>query len=115
MKIKTLADVPRETVTMDGVLGATKQLVMGSADGVPNFSLRVFTLEQGGHTPCHSHPAEHLNYVISGRGELRDAAGAVHPLAPGDFAFVSPHETHQFRNAGDEPFVFVCAVPRQYE
>jgi quercetin dioxygenase-like cupin family protein len=28
---------------------------------------------------------------------------------------VAPHELHQFRNAGDEPFRFICAVPKEYE
>jgi len=33
----------------------------------------------------------------------------------GDFAFVAPDELHKFRNAGDEPFVFICVVPKEYE
>jgi quercetin dioxygenase-like cupin family protein len=115
MRIKKLNDVPEQTVQMEGVQGAVKQLVMGQADGVPNFSIRVFTLEPGGYTPFHSHASEHLNYIISGRGELRDADGSGHPLEKGDFAFVRPDEKHQFRNAGKEPFVFICAVPKQYE
>jgi len=115
MKIKRLDQVPREPVAMEGVRGAVKQLVLGSADGVPNFSIRVFTLEPGGHTPFHSHASEHLNYVISGTGELCDAGGKGHPLRQGEFAFVPPDEKHQFRNTGAGPFVFICAVPRQYE
>lgn len=41
--------------------------------------------------------------------------GVERPLAAGDFAFVAPEELHQFRNAGDEPFRFICAVPKEYE
>ena len=115
MKVKRLDEVPRETVQMEGVRGAVKQLVLGQADGVPNFSIRVFTLEPGGFTPRHSHASEHLNYVISGHGDLHDADGKARRLNQGDFAFVAPDETHQFRNAGDVPFVFICAVPKQYE
>lgn len=116
MIIRKLADVPTDKVEMEGVQGATKQLVLGAADGVPNFSFRVFTLEPGGHTPRHDHATEHLNYVLSGRGCLVDAEGVEHELAPGDFAFVPPHEKHQFRNdADDVSFVFLCAVPREYE
>jgi quercetin dioxygenase-like cupin family protein len=115
MKTKRLDEVPRETVQMAGARGAVKQLVLGQVDGVPNFSMRVFTLEPGGFTPCHSHASEHLNYVISGQGELRDDDGKVHRLSSGDFAFVAPHETHQFCNAGDDAFVFICVVPKQYE
>lgn len=88
MIIRKLAEVPAHPVDMEGVLGATKQMVLGSADGVPNFSFRVFTLEPGGHTPLHSHPTEHLNYILSGQGCLVDEEGRRHPLVPGDFAFV---------------------------
>jgi quercetin dioxygenase-like cupin family protein len=113
--VRKLAETPREAVVMDGVQGAWKQLVLGAADGVPNFSFRVFTLEPDGHTPHHSHATEHLNLVLSGRGVLVDPAGEERTLNAGDFAFVPPDELHQFRNAGPEPFVFLCAVPKRYE
>jgi len=115
MIIRRLDEVPAEAVDMEGVQGAAKQLVLGDADGVPAYSVRVFTLESGGFTPRHAHASEHLNYVISGRGELVDPDGTPRPLAAGDFAYVPPHEQHQFRNAGDAPFVFICAVPKEYE
>ena len=115
MIIRKLAEVDTETVDMAGVQGAVKQLVLGDADGVPAYSVRVFTLEPGGFTPRHEHASEHLNYIISGRGQLVDPDGEPRELAAGDFAYVQPHELHQFRNAGDEPFVFICAVPKEYE
>ena len=115
MIIRKLQDVETTSVDMEGVRGITKQLVIGSGDGVPTFSFRVFTLEPGGHSPHHRHDVEHVNYVISGRGALLDAEGNLNPLEQGDFAFVAPRDVHQFRNTGDEPFVFICAVPRSYE
>ena len=115
MIIRKLHDVAKTPVDMDGVKGITKQLVIGSGDGVPNFSFRVFTLEPGGHSPHHSHDVEHVNYVISGQGALVDGDGNLIPLGAGDFAFVAPQDVHQFRNTGDEPFVFICAVPKSYE
>lgn len=115
MIIRKLDDVTPTPVAMEGVKGITKQLVLGSSDGVPNFSFRVFTVEPGGHTPHHHHAVEHLNFVLSGQGSLMDGEGQANPLGAGEFAFVPPHETHQFRNTGDEPFVFICAVPKAYE
>ena len=115
MIIRKLADVPQTAVNMDGVRDITKQLVVGSADGAPTFSVRVFTVAPGGHSPHHSHDVEHVNYVISGQGALVDAEGRLNPLATGDFAFVAPGDVHQFRNTGAEPFVFICAVPKSYE
>jgi quercetin dioxygenase-like cupin family protein len=114
--IRKLEDVASTGVDMDGVKDVTRQLVLGSADGVPNFSIRVFTIEPGGHTPHHSHEVEHLNYVISGQGALMDGEGQANPLNKGEFAFVAPHDVHQFRNMSDsENFVFMCMVPKEYE
>ncbi len=115
MIIRKLSEVAETPVDLDGVKGITKQLVLGSADGVPNFSFRVFTLAPGGHSPHHNHEVEHLNFVLSGQGALMDGEGKANPLRTGEFAFVPPHETHQFRNTGDQPFVFICAVPKAYE
>ncbi len=115
MLIRKLADVPAAPTHMDGAQDVTKQLVIGSADGAPHFSFRVFTIAPGGHSPLHTHDVEHVNYIISGQGALVDAEGRLNPLGAGDFAFVSPRDVHQFRNTGAEPFVFICAVPKAYE
>ncbi len=114
MKIVRLTDVKPAPVEMEGVRGAYKQLLIGQRDGTPTMSLRIFTLEPGGYTPHHAHPFEHINYVLAGRGEILSAEGP-RPLAAGDFVLVPPDERHQFRNAGDGPFAFVCLVPRAYE
>jgi len=101
---------------MADVVGASRQMVFGSADGVPNFSCRVFTLEPGGHTPYHDHESEHMNYILAGSGALIDKDGTEHALVAGDFAFVEPHEKHQFINRStSEGFQFICVVPKQYE
>ncbi|MCP4145220.1 MAG: cupin domain-containing protein [bacterium] len=115
MLIKKLNEVTKEKVNMDGAVGALKQLVIGSADGAPAFSFRVFTVEPGGHTPRHSHPFEHLNYVLSGNGELVDPDGNGIAVTTGDFAIILPDELHQFRNNSNEDFVFICAVDKAYE
>jgi quercetin dioxygenase-like cupin family protein len=101
---------------MAGAAGVSKQIPIAAADGSPVFSFRVFTIEPGGHTPFHSHPFEHLNYVISGCGALVQENGQELALKAGDFALVLPDEKHQYRNASSgEPFIMICAVPKQYE
>jgi quercetin dioxygenase-like cupin family protein len=116
MIIRKLADVEKTGVDLEGVKGITKQLVLGSKDGVPNFSIRVFTLEPDGHSPHHTHDVEHLNIILSGQGALMDKDGQANALVAGDFAFVAPNDVHQFRNTSEtEDFVFVCAVPKEYE
>ncbi len=115
MKIISLSDVEKNEVHMDGAVGASKQLPIGSLEGTPNFSLRVFTVEPGGHTPYHTHPYEHVNYVIEGNGALVNEKGEETPLKAGDFALVDPSEKHQYRNKGDQPFKMICGVPKEFE
>ena len=114
MKITSLQECPSTAVNMDGASGATRQLPIGKADGAPNFSIRVFTLEPGGHTPHHIHQSEHLNYIIEGCGEVMEG-DTTRPIKAGDFVLVTPNEKHQYRNTGDAPLVFMCMVPSEYE
>lgn len=116
MKITDLSKVEKVPMTMEGAKGAWKQIPLGQADGVPAYTLRVFTVEPGGHTPYHHHPFEHMNYIIEGEGALVDAEGQQRPVRKGDFALVLPDEVHQYRNtATDRPLVMICLVPKDYE
>ena len=116
MKITRLDKVKKSKVEMDDARGVFKQLPIGSADGAPNFSFRVFTIDPGGETPFHSHASEHVNYIIQGRGALVDKDGREHPVQSGDFCLVLPDEKHRYENrSAEEAFVMICAVPKQYE
>ena len=114
MKITNLQECASTVVNMEGAVGATRQVPIGKADGAPTFSIRVFTLEPGGHTPHHIHESEHLNYIISGNGEVMEG-DTPKAVRQGDFVLVTPNEKHQYRNPGKEPLVFMCMVPSQYE
>ncbi len=116
MVINSLASVPKIPVSMEGAEKTHKQVPLSKNDGAPLFSFRVFTLEPGGNTPYHDHPFEHLNYIIRGEGVAVDREGNKHPVKEGDFIMVLPGEIHQYRNEalkGD--FIFICAVPKEYE
>ena len=116
MKITSLEKVGKVRMNMDGARDAFKQIPISAADGTPQFSVRVFTIEPGGHTPYHTHAFEHLNYVIQGHGALVAEDGTEHPVKQGDFALVLPNEKHQYRNAADDqPLIMICAVPKEYE
>lgn len=114
MKIVRLENTEAMPVDMEGAAGASRQVPIGKADGAPNFSARVFTLQPGGHTPHHTHESEHLNYVLSGRGVALEGE-TPREIRQGDYILVRPNELHQYRNTGDEPLVFMCVVPTQYE
>ena len=56
MKIKHNAEVPLNDVTMEGAAGCKVRWLVGEADAAPNFAMRQFELEPGGHTPGISIP-----------------------------------------------------------
>jgi quercetin dioxygenase-like cupin family protein len=116
MKVISLDQTTRAKVDIEGAKEVHKQIPLGQSDGSPGFSFRVFTVGPGGHTPYHRHPSEHLNYVIEGHGVLIDESGEEREIKKGDFALVLPDEMHQYRNESKaEPFVMICAVPKQFE
>lgn len=116
MKIIPIDQVEMKEVTMEGASGAWKQLPLGSRDGVPVYSYRVFTLEPGGYTPYHSHPYEHMNFIIEGEGFIINEAGEKQSVKAGDFALVLPGEKHQYRNGSpDRKFKMICGVPKEFE
>jgi quercetin dioxygenase-like cupin family protein len=116
MKIISIDKVEKKRVEMEGASGAWKQLPLGSREGAPVYSFRVFTMEPGGNTPFHQHPYEHMNFVIEGQGVLVNEHGEEQPIKAGDFAIVHPNEKHQYRNSSpDKVFKMICGVPKEFE
>ena len=87
MKIKHNAEVPLNDVTMEGAAGCKVRWLVGEADAAPNFAMRQFELEPGGHTPRHFHPYEHEIFVLEGDGVIVDG-DQQRPLRPGDVVLV---------------------------
>ena len=116
MKITRIDDTEKTRMTMEGAKDVWKQVPISKADGTPNVSIRVFTIMPGGHTPHHTHPFEHLNYVIDGEGTVIAETGEERRIKKGDFVLVMPNEKHQYKNASaQEPMVMICGVPKDYE
>jgi quercetin dioxygenase-like cupin family protein len=112
MRIKHYTEVEKEAANMEGAKETAIRWVLGPADEMPNFYLRVVEVEPGGNTPRHNHPYEHEVFVLDGEGELIDPAGKALALKPGAVAYVAPDELHQFRNAGNGVFRFICLIPK---
>ncbi|MHC5114286.1 MAG: cupin domain-containing protein [Planctomycetota bacterium] len=101
-------------VDMEGVRDVSMRLMVGRADGAPNFSMRHFTVEPGGHTPRHQHNYEHEVFVVAGAGVV-EHDGEFEDVRAGDVLFIEPNAMHQFRNEGAEPLKFLCLVPAQFD
>ena len=115
MHIVSLKNASKTIPNMAGAKGVYKQIPLSKENGAPIFSFRVFTIEPGGHTPLHSHPFEHMNYVIEGEGTAVVEGDKI-DIKQGDFALVLPGETHQYRNTSTSgSLVIICAVPKEYE
>ncbi len=91
---------------------ATRQILIGTDERAPNFHLRYFAVQPGGHTSLDRHAHEHGVYVLHGRARLRLDSDE-HELNPGDVVYIAGNEVHQFFALGDEPFGFLCVVPAQ--
>lgn len=110
MIVKDYREVPAEEVTMAGAENVTIRWLLGKDSPAPNFYLRLFEVQPGGHSPYHSHPSEHEIFVLEGRGRI-NAKGTSFPVGPGSFALVEAGEEHQFENTGDSVFKFLCIIP----
>ncbi len=110
MKLKQYAEVEATHFNTDIAKGVAARVVIGKADGAPNFCMRVFEIAAGGHTPLHSHAWEHEMFIHAGVGEVY-GNGQWHPLRPGKVVLIPGNEEHQLRNSGPEPLVVVCLVP----
>ena len=110
MLVKDYRDVRQDDVDAEGAAGVKIRRLIAKDDGAPNFAMREFELEPGGHTPFHAHDWEHEVYVLAGRGVVVSEAGEKE-LRLGTAVLVPPGEMHNFKNTGSEPFRFLCVVP----
>ena len=110
MNVQNYENVPQQPVDMEGSQGCQVRWLISEQGGAPNFAMRQFEVEPGGHTPRHSHPYEHEVFVLEGEGEVFEGE-TPHAIKQGDVILVTPDEVHQFRNTGQQPLKFLCLVP----
>jgi quercetin dioxygenase-like cupin family protein len=107
--IRNIHDTPANPVAMAGVEGIRMAVMVGRADGAPNFALRSFIVDPKGHSPRHAHDYEHEVFIVEGGGEVL-LEGQYRPIRAGDVVYVPADTEHQFR-AGDAGMRFLCLVP----
>lgn len=103
-------DIASTEMKGNGVVGVTKQILIGPKDGYDGY-LRVFTVQPGGHSPHHAHPWFHANYILEGTGKVV-IDGVDHPIQAGSVAYIDGGKQHQFVNNGAVPLKFICLVPQ---
>jgi len=114
VKITNVRDIPAEKVEMDGVEDCRYRVALSSRDGALSMAMRFFEVAPGGHTPLHQHAYEHEIYVLEGAGTVwRD--GQEVTIKPGDVLYIPADEQHQFKNAGQQPFKFMCLIPSKFQ
>ena len=107
--IRHIDEVERSPAQVPGVQGVTMAVMVGREHGAPNFALRQFVVEPGGHSPHHSHDYEHEVFIVEGGGTVL-LNGRDNPLRAGDVVYVPADHDHQFR-AGAGWMRFLCLVP----
>jgi quercetin dioxygenase-like cupin family protein len=85
------------------------QVLLGAADGAPNFAMRRFIMGAGGGMPRHTNSVEHEQYVLRGRARV-GIGDEVHEVGP-DAVLYIPAATPHFYEVVDAPFEFICVVP----
>ncbi len=110
MKAVRHTEIPEVQMKSPAVKNVSGKVLIGKADGAPNFCMRRFEIGPEGFTPQHSHDWEHEVFVLEGEGEVFLEEGW-HPVQGGSVVFVPANVPHQFRNTGRDTLAFICLVP----
>lgn len=81
-----------------------------SPDESPNFAMRNFIIEVGGHMPLHTNIIEHEQYVLSGCA-LVQIGDETFEAKAGDILLIPAALPHSYKTLGDEAYSFLCLVP----
>jgi quercetin dioxygenase-like cupin family protein len=89
--------------------------MLTSEIGAPSFELRYIEIPPGGKSSYGKHAHEHEVFIVRGEGKIKGQYPEKQ-LLPGTAVFVPGNEEHQWVNArADEPFGFICVVPKGAE
>ncbi|MFB6299130.1 MAG: cupin domain-containing protein [Halobacteriales archaeon] len=95
---------------MDAADGMRKGVLLSDDHGAPHFAIRRFELDPGAEVPKHTNEVEHQQYVLEGEYVV-GIDGEEHTVSAGDSLLIPAGVIHWYRNEGDTPGAFLCAVP----
>ena len=90
--------------------GMRKGVLVDERRGASNFAIRRFELDPGAEVPEHTNEVEHEQYVLSGEYVV-GIGDREHTVSEGDSLLIPAGVVHWYRNEGDDPGAFICAVP----
>ena len=90
--------------------GMRKGVLVDESRGAPNFAIRRFELDPGASVPEHTNEVEHEQYVLAGEYTV-GIGDEEYTVSEGDSLLIPAGVVHWYRNEGDEPGAFLCAVP----
>jgi quercetin dioxygenase-like cupin family protein len=109
MSVKHSQDIEAKTVEAGN--GTTMQMLISPEEG-PHFAMRRFVIQPGGGMPNHTNVVEHEQFVLSGQATI-GIGDEVIKVKKGDVVFIPAEIPHWYKNAGEEPFEFLCMVPNK--
>jgi quercetin dioxygenase-like cupin family protein len=112
MIVGNILEVEGKVINNPAAKDAAMKVLVSPKEGWEGYVMRELEVGAYGYTPQHSHPWPHINYIISGEGELQ-IGKKINQVKAGGFAYVPAGETHQFRNVSEETFKFICIVPEE--
>ncbi|WP_126663774.1 cupin domain-containing protein [Haloterrigena salifodinae] len=99
-----------EYETVDAADGLEKGVLVSDDHGAPHFAIRRFVLEPGAEVPKHTNDVEHEQYVLEGEYTV-GIGDEEYAVEAGDSLLIPAGTVHWYRNEGDDPGAFICAVP----
>ena len=120
---KKIDKFPYKGDMMD-VVGTSVRWLSKSGDdghGYPEYGLRYFTIQPGGHIPIHNHFYHQTMYIVEGEFECwsfdleTDALRFKKICGPGCSIYIPSMAPHGMRNVTDKPGSFLCCICNLYE
>lgn len=99
-----------EAISQKAGKGVSMKMLL-SPDESPNFAMRKFTIDVGGHMPLHTNTVEHEQYVLGGRAHVVIGDQTIEAVA-GDILLIPAGVPHSYETLGDETYSFLCLVPK---
>ena len=107
--VKSARRVERQSVAAG--FATETQVLLGPADGAPNFAMRRFIMGDGGGMPRHTNRVEHEQFVLRGRARI-SIGDRVYEVGPEDVLYIPAGTPHSYEVL-EAPFEFLCMVPNR--